>query len=456
MIRPCRILLVEDSRTQAMKLTHVLQGEGWQVDWVATVEAAMQRLNQASPDLIMLDYHLPGIPGDELCRRLRMNLDLRSIPILMLTMDGTHETELRGLESGADDFVPKSVDAEILMARVRTLLSKPAMTLSLAGPADQRFRQARLLTIDDSPTYQEYLAAELEQEGYQVVKSMNAREGLARLREERFDCALVDLIMPEMNGIEFCREVSALRRTTDTALGLLMLTGRENKDDLTRALEAGADDFVGKSSDLAVLKGRIRALLRRKFCQEDNRRIVEELKNKEVELLRARAATELAEARAALNDELERRVQERTAQLAKANLDLAQQTQENELFVYSVSHDLRSPLLNLQGFSSELALVGEELHALLADERIPGEVRQQSGALIDGSMADAVRFIQSGVLRLSRIIDALLRLSRAGRIEYQWQLVDLPRIVQGVVESLANTIAQRGAAVLVHELPPAW
>ena len=84
-----------------------------------------------------------------------------------------------------------------------------------------------------------------------------------------------------------------------------MLTGRENKEDLTRALEAGADDFVGKSSDMAVLKGRIRALLRRKFFQEENRRILEELKNKELEAVRARAEKEAAEARAALVDELE-------------------------------------------------------------------------------------------------------------------------------------------------------
>ena len=78
-----------------------------------------------------------------------------------------------------------------------------------------------------------------------------------------------------------------------------MLTGRETKEDMTQALEAGADDFVGKSSDMAVLKGRIRALLRRKFFQEENCRILTELKNKELETTRARAAQEAAEACAA-------------------------------------------------------------------------------------------------------------------------------------------------------------
>src|SRR5204862_1653864 len=103
-----------------------------------------------------------------------------------------------------------------------------------------------------------------------------------------------------------CREINIMRHDRESLVTVLMLTGNETKDDLTRALEAGADDFVGKSSDMAVLKGRIRALLRRKFFQEENRRILEELKNKELEAVRARAENEAAQARAALVEELER------------------------------------------------------------------------------------------------------------------------------------------------------
>jgi signal transduction histidine kinase/ActR/RegA family two-component response regulator len=81
-------------------------------------------------------------------------------------------------------------------------------------------------------------------------------------------------------------------RIADREAAVIMLTSSETKDDMTRSLEAGADDFVGKSSDMAVLKARIRALLRRKFFQEENRRIVEELRNKELEAALARAETE--------------------------------------------------------------------------------------------------------------------------------------------------------------------
>ena len=104
---------------------------------------------------------------------------------------------------------------------------------------------------------------------------------------------------------------------------------------------------------------------------------------------------------------------------------LDQQKQENEMFVYSVSHDLRSPLINLQGFSEELSLSYRELRGLFRHEEIPPAVRDDGLKLMTENIEDSIRYIQTAVGRLARIIDALLRLSRAGRVEYQWQTLDL-------------------------------
>jgi signal transduction histidine kinase len=134
---------------------------------------------------------------------------------------------------------------------------------------------------------------------------------------------------------------------------------------------------------------------------------------------------------------------------------LAAKSQENELFVYSVSHDLRSPLVNLQGFSQELAAGCKELRQLVDTADLPDDARRRALALLDRSMGESVRFIQTAVLRLSAIIDALLRLSRAGRVEYHLDTVDVPATVRRVVEALRATITQRGAEVVVHDMPPA-
>jgi PAS domain S-box-containing protein len=179
--------------------------------------------------------------------------------------------------------------------------------------------------------------------------------------------------------------------------------------------------------------------------------------------LRSRTTlTDLTERRRAedevrrLNAELEARVRGRTAELEEANRELAQKNAENEMFVYSVSHDLRSPLVNLQGFSRELEKGCKQLAALLADDTVTPAVRDPAVALLDGKMAKAMGFIQSAVLRLSGIIEALLRLSRAGRVEYRWEAVDVGRVVDRVVSSMQGTVAERGAAVAAGALPPAW
>lgn len=143
-------------------------------------------------------------------------------------------------------------------------------------------------------------------------------------------------------------------------------------------------------------------------------------------------------------------------ELAATNAELSQRTQEVEMFVYSVSHDLRSPLINLQGFSKELELSCKELHQAIAAEGVPPGVQAQMKALLDTDIAESLRFIQNAVSRLAGIIDALLRLSRAGRIEYHLQELDLNRITRRVTDALKDTATQRGATFDLKPLPPAW
>lgn len=156
------------------------------------------------------------------------------------------------------------------------------------------------------------------------------------------------------------------------------------------------------------------------------------------------------------HSELEDRVTQRTTQLAHANQELVQKNQEVELFVYSVSHDLRSPLVNLQGFSQELRMVSKEIRSLLAAPEVPQSLSSRAIELLDQDMDEAVKFIQTAVIRLSNIIDALLRLSRAGRVDYLWETVDLNALVTRIVDSQASTIAATGAAIDVEDLPPVW
>jgi signal transduction histidine kinase len=151
----------------------------------------------------------------------------------------------------------------------------------------------------------------------------------------------------------------------------------------------------------------------------------------------------------------QRELRERADELARTNESLRQQTQENEMFVYSVSHDLRSPLVNLQGFAKELSLTEVELREIARDPRLPADVRQQIDSVLQRDVGPSLRFIQTAVSRSAAIIDALLRLSRAGRVVYRSAEVDVGMVAQRVADAMRSTTDARGATVVIRRLSPA-
>ncbi|MBC8735791.1 histidine kinase [Paraburkholderia sp. UCT31] len=146
-------------------------------------------------------------------------------------------------------------------------------------------------------------------------------------------------------------------------------------------------------------------------------------------------------------------LERRAAELARSNETLRQQTQENEMFIYSVSHDLRAPLVNLQGFSRELIRASDELRDAVRGSSLAISTRERIERLVDEDIGEALHYLQTAVLRASHIIDALLRLSRVGRVEYRRQNVDVRDIVQRVVDAMQGSIRARRARVTVGELP---
>jgi len=190
---PKHILLVEDSPTQALMMQILLEGAGYEVTTHERAVDALDAINERLPDLVIVDFILPGMRGDEFAQRMKNNNVTRQIPILMLIAQEGDAIQIKALDSGTDSFLSKNEDQDILLMRIERMLSR-----------------------SDS-----------------------------------------DEDSPRVNGQVFKR-------------------------------------------------GRIRALLRRKFFQEENHRILKELKEKELEAVRARAAQEAAEAKNRLLEELER------------------------------------------------------------------------------------------------------------------------------------------------------
>lgn len=133
-----QVLVVEDEVDLIELLRYNLEAENFSVATAEDAEEAMLRIAENTPDIILLDWMLPGTSGIEVCRRIRARTDTARIPIIMLTARGEEEERVRGLATGADDYVVKPFSLPELMARINALLrrSNPQLIAAVLKAGD--------------------------------------------------------------------------------------------------------------------------------------------------------------------------------------------------------------------------------------------------------------------------------------------------------------------------------
>ena len=119
-----RVFIAEDEEPLRLLLRYNLEAEGYEVDCVGRGDEAELRIQEQAPDIAVLDWMLPGLSGIELCRRMRMRRETQRLPIIMLTARGEEADRVRGLSTGADDYVTKPFSVPELLARIRALLRR--------------------------------------------------------------------------------------------------------------------------------------------------------------------------------------------------------------------------------------------------------------------------------------------------------------------------------------------
>jgi len=401
------VLLVDDNLTFRDALARALEDGGYMVRVVSSGEEALRAAAAARPAAIVIDDVLPGIDGTTVIRRLRLDAALRGVPCLLLTGAEDHEAELRALDAGADAFVRKEEDLEVILARLGAVLRSAKGSVdevaSLLGPK-------KILAVDDSPTHLAGVAATLRDEGYDVVLARSGEEALDLLAVQSVDCILLDLQMPGLGGRETCQRIKSAPIVRD--IPLIMLTALDNRSAMLDGLGAGADDYIQKSGEFEVLKARVRAQIRRKHFEDENRRIREELLHERLEAAQARAARNLAETRAQLVEELERK------------------NRELEAFSYSVAHDLRGPLRSIDGLS----------YLLL----------EQYADKLDVKGGDYLQRVRVSAKRMGELIDDLLELSRVSGVELRRHPVDVAKLARAVVNDLRHRDPERHVDVHVQ------
>jgi two-component system, NtrC family, sensor kinase len=406
------VLVIDDSTTFREELRAALAAAGHGVVTAANGEEGLRLAAARRPAAILVDGVLPGIDGATVVRRLRLDAALRRTPCLLLTASEGPGAELRALDAGADGFLRKEEAMSVILARLTSLL-RASPGAAVAGEAGI-LAPKRILAVDDSVTYLDAVATLLREEGYDVVMARSGEEALELLALQPVDCILLDVLMPGLSGQETCRRIKAAPGIRD--IPLILLTAIENRETMIEGLATGADDYISKASEAEVLKARVSAQLRRKQFEDETRRMRAELFQRELEATEARAARELAESRAALVAELERK------------------NKELEAFSYSVSHDLRAPLRSIDGFS----------RMLLEDYT----------SVLDVKGKEYLGRVCASAKRMGELIDDLLQLSRVGRAALNRTSVDLSVIARTIAAELCRKEPERPVEFAIEDTPP--
>jgi len=408
------VLVIDDSTTYREELRRALERAGYTVITAASGEEGLRTAVGARPAVVIVDGVLPGIDGAGVIRRIRQDAVLRRTPCLLLTASEDRGGELRALEAGADAYVRKEVETDVILLRLVALLRSAPSPAADAAPASF-LGPKRILAVDDSLTYLQELAAQLRAEGYDVVTARSGEEALELLAVQPPDCILLDLIMPGLSGHDACKRIKGTPGWRE--IPLMILTALDERDAMIAGINSGADDYIPKSSDFDVLKARLRAQLRRRQFEDENRAIREELLRKGLEAAEARSAREVAETRAQLLAELERK------------------NKELESFSYSVSHDLRAPLRAIDGFCRIL----EEDHA----PKLDAEARR------------CIDIVRRNARRMGELIDDLLQFSRMGRQSLKAEPIAMDALFRSVFEELQAPGGGRRIEFKVGAMPSA-
>lgn len=284
-----RVLVVDDVSANVRLLEARLSAEYFDVLTAGTGQGAIDLCERERVDVVLLDVMMPGMDGFETCRRIKSNPKTHHIPVVLVTALDQVSDKVRGLQSGADDFLTKPVDEIALITRVRNLarlktLTDEMLMRALTGrqmglSEDAALLKAlseergRVLIVDDDARSAARISAWLSTV-HRPVAVTDPQRAPAVLAGEDFDLLIVSLTMASSDGLRLCSQIRSTDRTRHLPIILLVEPGNEAR--LLRALDMGVNDYIMRPVDENELLARVRTQVRRKRYSDHLRNRLEE------------------------------------------------------------------------------------------------------------------------------------------------------------------------------------
>lgn len=250
------ILIVEDSSTQAKQIELSLKPLGHTVTTACSAEEALALLKKQKALIVISDILMPDMDGYQLCKAIKTDTGLKDMPVVLLTRLSDPKEIIKGLESGADDFIVKPYSEDLLLTRIGAILSLRARP---DLPDSQMNKQISILVVEDSPTQAEQLKYLLEDRGYKVLLAADGREGLDIARETRPAIVISDILMPVMNGYELAYEMKhddGLKH-----IPVILITSLMDRKEVIHKAAVVADGYFTKPFDNQYLLEKIESLI---------------------------------------------------------------------------------------------------------------------------------------------------------------------------------------------------
>jgi two-component system sensor histidine kinase/response regulator len=265
---PLHVLVVDDNATNREILQLQLEAWGLSVDQADCAPAALTRL--ANPgqhyDLVILDWHMPGISGLELARRIRQDERLRAMPLIMLSSAAVDDAGRTIRKAGISTYTSKPVRQSRLMDCLLMALN-PTADADDGGAAEEpaqdtmtvRIAGGRVLLVEDNPVNREVALNMLQVLRCDAEIAVNGQEAIRKIQQQNFDVVLMDCEMPVMDGYAATRAIRAWEAQTGSGLHvpILALTAHALAEDRRRCLDVGMDDYLTKPFSMEKLRERL-------------------------------------------------------------------------------------------------------------------------------------------------------------------------------------------------------